>query len=86
MDKPLVLQFIEIYMKFGFKCLAALQVKMFGSLHLNDLEQRSNNDLDLWYCYVFMYAVSQLLVPTFSSQTSIVSIKSSIQAFSHIKA
>ena len=54
--------------------LEALQQK-FESINLSDLGQRSNNDLDLWYSYAFMYSFSQLHVPTFSS---IVSIKSSI--------
>ena len=34
--------------------LAALQQKMVESINLTDLWQRSNNDLDLWYSYVFM--------------------------------
>ena len=42
--------------------LAALQQKMFERIYLSDLGQRSNNDLDLWCSYAFMYWVSQLLV------------------------
>ena len=46
--------------------LATSQQKMFESINLSDLGQRSNNDLDLWYSYVFMNSLSQLSVPTFS--------------------
>ena len=46
--------------------LAALQ-QMFESIKLSDLGQRSNNDFDLLYSYVFMYWLSHVLVPTFSS-------------------
>ena len=53
---------------------------MFESITLSDIGQKSNNDLYLWYWYVFMYSLSQLLVPSFSSQTSIVSIKSNIKS------
>ena len=51
---------------------------MFEIINLSDLGQRSNNDLDLRYSYVFMYSLSQLFVPALSSQTSIVSVESSI--------
>ena len=59
---------------------------MSESIFLSNLGERLNNDLDLWYSYVFMYTLSQLFVPTSSSQSSIVCIKPSIQAFSHTKA
>ena len=39
--------------------VAALQQQMFESINPSDLGQRSNNDLDLWYAYVFMYWLSQ---------------------------
>ena len=37
-------------------CLAAWG--MFDSMNLGDIGQSSNNDLDLWYSYVFMYSLS----------------------------
>ena len=64
--------FEQTWIHTGFTCnlvtmsLSALQ-QMFESISLRDLEQRPNNDFDLWYSYVFMYSLSQLLVPTFNS-------------------
>ena len=63
------------------KALHAQQLwSMFESINLSDLGLRSNNDLDLWYSYVFMYSLSQLFVQNLNSSTSIllVSIKPSI--------
>ena len=37
-------------------CPAAWE-QMFESINLHDNGQRSNNDLDLWYSYVFMYSL-----------------------------
>ena len=34
---------------------------MFERINLNDLGQRSNNDVDLWYSYVFMFSLSEQL-------------------------
>ena len=57
--------------------LAASQ-QMFENMNLSDPGQKSNNDLDLSYLYVFMHSLSQLFVPTFNSYSySIVSIQSS---------
>ena len=55
--------------------LAALQ-QLFECVNLSDLGQKSNNVLDLWYSYEFMFSLRRLL--TFTSQTAMVSIKSSI--------
>ena len=54
-------------------CPAAWE-QMFES----DLWQKSNNNLDLWYSYVFMHSLRQLFLPAFSSKISIGSIKTNI--------
>ena len=55
--------------------------QMLESINLNDLWQRSNNDLDLWYSNVFVYSLRQLSVLTFSSKVSIVPMKLVLKYF-----
>ena len=47
---------------------------------------RSRNDLDLQYSHTFMKSISCLYLPTFRSQASIVSEKSTVFTFSYRKA
>ena len=57
----------------------------FEFLYVHDLGPRSSNDLDLQYSYTFMKSISCLYLPTFRSQASIVSEKSTVFTFSHRK-
>ena len=61
----------------------------FEFLYVHDLGPRSSNDLDLQYSHTFMksiYIISCLYLPTFRSQASIVSEKSTVFTFSYKKA
>ena len=58
----------------------------FECLYVHNLGPRSRNDLDLQYSYTFMKSISCLYLPTFRSQTSIVSEKSTVFTFSYRKA
>ena len=58
----------------------------FEFLHVHDLGSRSRNDLDLQYSHTFMKSISCLYLPTFRSQASIVSEKSTVFIFSYRKA
>ena len=53
----------------------------FEFLYVHDLGPSSNNDLDLQYSHTFMKSVSCLYLPTFRSQSSIVSEKSTVLLF-----
>ena len=53
----------------------------FEFLYVHDLGPRSSNDLDLQYSHTFMKSISCLYLPTFRSQASIVSEKSSFHFF-----
>ena len=54
---------------------------------MSDLGQRSKNDHEIWNMYIVMYSTFILLyIPTFTSQTSIVSEYSITQVFSHTNA
>ena len=53
---------------------------------VHDLGPKSKNDLDLQYSHSFMKSISCLHLPTFRSQASIVSEKSTVFTFSHTKA
>ena len=55
-------------------------------LYVHDLGPRSRNDLDLQYSHTFMKSMSCLYLPTFRSQASIVSEKSTVFTFSYRKA
>ena len=50
----------------------------FEFLYVHDLGPRSSNDLDLQYSHAFMKSISCLYLPTFRSQASIVSEKSTV--------
>ena len=58
----------------------------FEFLYVHDLGPRSRNDLDLQYTHTFINLVSCLYQPTFRSQASIVSDKSTVFIFSYRKA
>ena len=58
----------------------------FEFLYVHDLGPRSSNDLDLQYSHTFMKSISCLYLPTFRSQASIVSEKSTVFTFSYSKA
>ena len=58
----------------------------FEFLYVHDVGQRSSNDLDLQYSHTFMKSISCLYLPTFRSQASIVSEKSTVFTFSYRKA
>ena len=58
----------------------------FEFLYVHDLDPRSRNDLDLQYSHTFIKSFSCLYLPTFRSQSSIVSEKSTVFTFSFRKA
>ena len=58
----------------------------FDFLYVHDLGPRSRNDLDLQYSHTFVKSFSCLYLPTFRSQASIISEKSTIFTFSYRKA
>ena len=59
---------------------------MFEFLYVHDLGPRSRNDLDLQYSHTFIKLFSCLYLPSFRSQASIVSEKSTVFTFSNSKA
>ena len=58
----------------------------FEFLYIHHLGPRSSNDLDLQYSHTFMKSISCLYLPTFRSQASIISEKSTVFTFSYRKA
>ena len=58
----------------------------FEFLYVHDLGSRSRNDLDLQYSHTFIKSFSCLYLPTFRSQASIVSEKSTVFTISFRKA
>ena len=58
----------------------------FEVLYVHDLGPRSSKDLDLQYSHTFIKSISCLYLPTFRSQASIVSEKSTVFTFSSRKA
>ena len=58
----------------------------FEFLYVHNLWPRSSNDLDLQYSHTFMKSISCLYLPTFRSQASLVSEKSTVFTFSYRKA
>ena len=58
----------------------------FSHILVTDLEPRSRNDLDLQYSHAFIFSISCLHLPAFSSQAVIVSEKSIVFTFSYRKA
>ena len=53
----------------------------FEFLYVHDLGPRSRNDLDLQYSHTFIKSFCSLFLPTFRSQASIVSEKSTVRLF-----
>ena len=66
--------------------LVASEKIRFEFLYVHDLGPRSRNDLDLQYSHTFIKSLSCLYLPTFRSQASIVSEKSTVFTFSYRKA
>ena len=58
----------------------------FEFLYVHDLGPRSRNDLDLQYSLTFIESFRCLLLPTFRSLAAMVSERSNVFTFSHIKA
>ena len=58
----------------------------FDFLYVHDLGPRSRNDLDLQYSHTFIESISCLYLPTFRSQASVISEKSTVFTFSYRKA
>ena len=83
--------FISLYMKASIQNLVqngpVVSEKIrFEFLYVHDLGPRSSNDLDLQYSHTFIKSISGLYLPTFRSQASIVSEKSTVFTFSYRKA
>ena len=83
--------FISLYLKAFIQNLVqngpVVSVKiLFEFLYVRDLGPRSSNDLDLQYSHTFIKSISCLNLPTFRSQASIVSEKSTVFTFSYRKA
>ena len=57
----------------------------FEFLYVHNIGPRSGNDLDLQYLHTLVKSISCLYLPTFSSQASIVSEKSTVFTFSYRK-
>ena len=53
--------------------------------YVNDLGPRERNDLDLQYPYTFIHSISCLHLPSFRSQATTVSKKSTVFIFSYTK-
>ena len=83
--------FISLYLKTFIQNLVQIVTVVsekiqFEILYVHDLGPRSRNDLDLQYSHTFMKSISCLYLPTFRSQDSIVSEKSTVFTFSYRKA
>ena len=77
----------SFHTKFGSEWLRVVSEKIrFEFLYVHDLGPRSRNDLDLQYSHTFIKSFSRLYLPTFRSQASIVSEKSTVFTFSYRKA
>ena len=63
-----------------------LRKASFQFSYVNDLGSRSKNDFDLEYSHNFINSISCLHLPTFRSQSEIVSEKSTALTFSYRKA
>ena len=75
--------FISLYLKAFIQNLvqnfSVVSEKIqFEFLYVHDLGPRSSNDLDLQYSHTFTKSISCLYLPTFRSQASIVSEKSTV--------
>ena len=83
--------FISLYLKASIQYLVqnglVVSEKIrFEFLYVRDLGPRSSNDLDLQYSHTFIKSISCLYLPTFRSQVSIVSEKSTVFTFYYRKA
>ena len=83
--------FISLYLKAFIQNLfqngSVVSEKIrFEFLYVHDLGPRLRNDLDLQYSHPFIKSFSCLYLPTFRSQASIVSEKSTVFTFSYRKA
>ena len=83
--------FISLYLKAFIQNLVqngtvVSEKIQFEFLYEHDLGPRSRNDLDLQYSHTFMKSISCLYLPTFRSQGSIISAKSTVFTFSYRKA
>ena len=83
--------FIFMYLKAFIQSLGQMGTVVsekiqFEFLYVHDLGLRSRNDLDLQYSHTFIESFSCLYLPTFRSQASIVSEKSTVFTFSYRKA
>ena len=83
--------FISLYLKASIQNLVqngpVVSEKIrFEFLYVRNLGPRSSNDLDLQYSHTFIKSISCLYLPTFRSQASIVSEKSSVFTFSYRNA
>ena len=76
----------SFHTKFGSEWPSVFEKIRFEFLYVHDLGPRSSNDLDLQYSHNFMKSISCLYLPTFRSQASIVSEKSTVFTFSYRKA
>ena len=83
--------FISLYLKGFIQNLVQIGTVVSEKIHyeflyVHDLGPRSRNDLDLQYSHTFINSIRCLLLPTFRSQASIVSEKSTVYTFSYGKA
>ena len=81
---------VSLYLKAFIKNLFQIgtvvsEKNRFEFLHVHNLGPRSSNDLDLQYSHTFIYSIRCLYLPTFRSQSSIVSEKSTVFTFSYRK-
>ena len=76
----------SFHTKFGLEWPSSSEKIRFEFLYVHDLGPRSINDLDLQYSHTFMKSISCLHLPTFRSQASIVSEKSTVFTFIYRKA
>ena len=86
-DQDHVKNFISLYLKAFIQNLVQNGPVVFEKIgfefvYVHDLGSRSSNDLDLQYSHTFMVTISCLYLPTFRSQASIVSEKSTVFTFS----
>ena len=82
----MLINFISFYLKAFIQNLvqngSVVSEKIrFQFLYIHDLGPRSRNDLDLQYSHTFIKSFSCLYLPTFRSQDSIVSEKSTVSLF-----
>ena len=78
--------FISLYLKAFIQNLVqngpvVSEKIQFEFLYVRDLGPRSSNNLDLQYSHTFIKSTSCLYLPTFRSQASIVSEKSTFSLF-----